>query len=350
MNRHICRQSLLAFAAVLSLPALPGFAKTTSPKPAPPAAATPKAVATTPKAAAPTASAGPKPYAEVITDKAKTQDGLFRVHQIDEKVYWEIPTQELGKEILWVTTLSQTQLGYEDGGGHEVQNRIVRFEKRGDRVLMRAVSYQARPDVEGSMKQSLELDSIEPILMAFDVKAYNDKADNAPVIDVTPLLTGDVAEFSPRQQLGGNARLDPARTFLNRIKALPTNIEVDVLATYTAASAGLQVLPLGPRPSDGPTPDRSTDVVTVVLHHSIVALPAVPMKPRIFDDRIGYFSTNFYEFGSPENQVKEVKYINRLAAGEEGPKGRPQRADQADCVLHRPRSSRQVAALSETSR
>ena len=157
--------------------------------------------------------AHPRPYAEVITDQAKTQAGLFKVHQIDERVFWEIPASQMGKEILWVTTLSQTQLGYQDGGGREVQDRVVRFEKRGDRILMRAVSYQARPNVEGSMKQSLELDNVEPILMTFDVKAYNDKADNAPVIDVTSLLTGDVAEFSPRQQLGGTARLDASRTF-----------------------------------------------------------------------------------------------------------------------------------------
>ena len=341
LNHHSRRQRLLALVAVCSVTALPGFAQTPPPSTTPPAPRPqgpqpdpqgplppgpqgpqaprrlPAAAAgtSTPAAAPPTTPARPKPYSEVITDKAKTQNGLFKVHQIDEKVYWEIPTSLLGKEILWVTTLRQTQQGYQDGGGREIQDRVVRFEKREDRILMRAVSYQARPDVEGAMKQSLELDSVEPILMTFDVKAYNNKAGDAPVVDVTSLLTGDVAEFSPRQQLGGSAHLDAARTFLDRIKALPTNIEVDVLATYTEpASAGLIGLPSSPRtprPADGPGRDRSTDAISVVLHHSIVALPAVPMEPRLYDDRIGYFTTGFYEFGSPENRVKEVEYINR---------------------------------------
>lgn len=363
MSQHIRRRGLLALAAALTITGLPALAQTPQP-PAPqgpqpqsplpdpqgplpdpqgplpdpqgpqpdpppqPQGPLPQgpqgrrggrgAVGGAPQAgAAATVVAHPRPYAEVITDKAKTQNGLFKVHQIDEKVFWEIPTAQLGQEILWVTTLSQTQAGYQDGGGREVQDRVVRFEKRGDRILMRAVRYQARPDVEGSMKQSLKLDSVEPILMTFDVKAYNVKADKAPVLDVTSLLTGDIAEFSPREQLGGTARLDAARTFLDRIKSLPTNIEVDVLATYTAppGAAGQAGLPQGPRPPrapvDGPSRDRSTDAVTVLLHHSIVALPAVPMKPRLYDDRVGFFSTGFYEFGAPENRVKEVEYINR---------------------------------------
>ena len=345
LSQQVRRRGLLALAAALTMTGLPALAQTPQPPtpqgpqpqgpqpdpqgPLPPGPQGPGGrrrggggalggVGGVPQAGATaTVVAHPKPYAEVITDKAKTQNGLFKVHQIDEKVFWEIPTSQLGKELLWVTTLSQTQEGYQDGGGREVQDRVVRFEKRGDRLLMRAVSYQARPDVEGSMKQSLELDSVEPILMTFDVKAYNAKADNAPVIDVTSLLTGDVAEFSPREQLGGTARLDAARTFLDHIKSLPTNIEVDVLATYTAppGAAGQIGLPQGPRPPrapvDGPSRDRSTDAVTVLLHHSIVALPAVPMKPRLYDDRIGFFSTGFYEFGAPENRVKEVQYINR---------------------------------------
>ena len=335
MNHRISTRGLLAFATVVTIAVLPVHAQDAPQPPAPQPQTPVPGGPQTPRrprggaggfpqagggggfgGAAPVA-AKPRPYADVITDAAKTQAGLFKVHQIDERVFWEIPTTQLGKEILWVTTIRQSQIGYYDGG-REVQDRVVRFEKRGDRLLMRAVDYQARPNVEGSMKQSLSLDTVEPILMTFDVKAYNDKADNAAVIDVTSLLTSDVTEFSPRQQLNG-ARLDASRTFLDRIKALPTNIEVDVLATYTAqpfaAAAAGGGVPPGPRrrpvAPDGPSRDRSTDAVTIVLHHSIVALPAVPMKPRLFDDRVGFFATGFYEFGAPENRVKEIQYITK---------------------------------------
>src|SRR5690348_16742413 len=53
-----------------------------------------------------------KPYDRVITKEAKTSSGLFLVHRIEDKVYFEIPTTELGKEMLWVTQLEQTQAGF----------------------------------------------------------------------------------------------------------------------------------------------------------------------------------------------------------------------------------------------
>ena len=49
-----------------------------------------------------------RPYDRVITKEAKTSPGLFLVHRIEDKVYFEIPTAELGKEMLWVTQLEQT--------------------------------------------------------------------------------------------------------------------------------------------------------------------------------------------------------------------------------------------------
>ena len=52
-----------------------------------------------------------KPYDEVITKEAKSDAGLFLVHRIDDKVFYEIPTDALGKEMLWVTQLEQTAVG-----------------------------------------------------------------------------------------------------------------------------------------------------------------------------------------------------------------------------------------------
>jgi hypothetical protein len=257
-------------------------------------------------------STKPRPYAEVVTREAKTDDGLIKVHQIDERYLWEIPANLLGKELLWVTSLRQTQTGY-GYGGQEVSERVVRFEKRGDKILMRGVSYQTRPVTGGGMEKSLELSSLEPILQVFDVRAYNDDNAFASVIDVTGFLNSDPAEFSPRRRLSA-ARIDPTRSFIDKVKSLPQNVEIDILATYQAAPAqpiGIPGMPQRAPRQDGPQPDRSTDAITAVVHHSVVLLPEKPMKPRIFDSRVGYFATGFYEFGSPENRVKELAYIKR---------------------------------------
>ena len=48
----------------------------------------------------PTPSTDPRPYDRVITKDAKTDEGVFKVHTIKDKVYYEIPKSELDKEFL----------------------------------------------------------------------------------------------------------------------------------------------------------------------------------------------------------------------------------------------------------
>lgn len=257
-----------------------------------------------------TSTTKPRPYAEVITKEAKTDEGLITTHQIDDKVFFEIPTAILGKEVLWVTTLRETQIGA-GYGGQEVQDRVVRWEKRGDKILLRGVDFQVRA-VNKEMEQSVALSAVEPILQVFDIKAYNKDKGDAAVIEVTPFLTSDPSEFSPRRRLNVT-RIDAQRTFIDKVKSLPQNVELDVLATYIAAAPTIPGLPGIPFPGgpQGPRRDSSTDAVTAVVHHSIVLLPEKPMMPRLSDDRVGYFTTSYWEFGNPRNRVDRVRYISR---------------------------------------
>ena len=278
------------------------------PPPAVPAkpAASPPAAAAKP-AATPPVKPGPKPYAEIITKEAKTTDGLFKIHRIDDKIFYEIPTAALDKEMLWVTTLARTQTGY-GYGGTEVQDRVVRWTRRGEKVLLRGTDYQLRAQSEGSIRQSVEASTVAPILLIFDIKAFanNDKEKGSPVIDVTTLFTTDVAEFSAKRVLGA-ARLDTARTFVEKTKSFPRNIETEVLATYVGGPAPALTFGGG----GGPQRDRGTDAITVVLRHSMTVLPDVPMKPRLADARVGFFTTGFYDVGRDENRVVPREYITR---------------------------------------
>ena len=42
---------------------------------------------------------GPRPYKEIITDKAITRKGMFTVHKVDDKYYFELPKN------LWLNIL-----------------------------------------------------------------------------------------------------------------------------------------------------------------------------------------------------------------------------------------------------
>src|SRR5690606_22857418 len=59
---------------------------------------------------------GIKPYAQVITSEAETSEGLFAVHKLDNKYFYEIPDSLLGREMLMVTTIAKTAAGIGYGG------------------------------------------------------------------------------------------------------------------------------------------------------------------------------------------------------------------------------------------
>src|SRR5947209_17695339 len=82
----------------------------------------------------------PQPYDRVITKEAKTAKGLFTVHQIKERYYYEIPKNELGKDLLWNSQIAKTTAGAGYGVG-QLTDRVIRCELKGNRVLQLEGNY-----------------------------------------------------------------------------------------------------------------------------------------------------------------------------------------------------------------
>src|SRR4030095_2433029 len=137
----------------------------------------------------------PKPYEKVITKEAKSDPGVFTVHMIKEKVYYEIPKIELDKEFLWVSQIARTTFGV-GYGGQAAGNRVVRWERKGNRILLRNVAYDVVADTRLPGSRAVQASNNDTIIMAFNIEAFG--KDDAAVIDVTRLFTTEVTEFSAR--------------------------------------------------------------------------------------------------------------------------------------------------------
>jgi len=244
-----------------------------------------------------------KSYDEVITPDFESDPGLFLVHRGDDKVYYEIPQEAFGKDMLWVTQIEKTQSGF-GYGGTSAGDRVVRWELRGEKVLLRDVKYQIRADAGDTIRHAVEASSMLPIIRAFEVEAWG--KDKRAVIDVTGLFEDDLPEFSAKRRLNGSS-VDKSRTFIEELKSFPGNIEAKVLMTYKLSSE---------RPSSGgfprgPRRDPSQGQVTALIHHSMVALPERPMTPRERDDRVGFFGVSFEEYDGVDHEVETIRYISR---------------------------------------
>jgi len=250
-----------------------------------------------------------RPYEKVITKDAQTQRGIFTVHRLRNRLYYEIPTAVLGKEFLWVTKIARTPgLGY---GGMSVGNRVVRWERKDNRVLLRNVSYEVVADHSNPVSLAVRNVSNETVIMAFPIEALG--AEGAPVVDVTRLFTTEVAEFSPRAMLRARG-FDAARSFLERVRAYPINIEVEASHTYTSPIEALATGAPTPTPPSPPSPMSAAmrpGSATLLMHFSMVKLPEQPMRPRLYDERVGYFNIRQYDYSRQEHRAPRRTYIVR---------------------------------------
>lgn len=159
---------------------------------APVATAATASTATPPKAPEPPKT-GPKPYKEVITDKAKTSKGMFTVHKLDDKYYFELADSLLNREIMMVTRYSKTATIPGTYGGEQVSRTIVSFEKAPEnKLFMRAIQYiNMSPDSTAPMYKAVRNSNVQPIAQAFEVKAIKTDSvtkQKASVIDMTEFL------------------------------------------------------------------------------------------------------------------------------------------------------------------
>lgn len=250
------------------------------------------------------ASSGePQPFEKVITKDAKTKAGLFTVHQVKDKYFYEIPKGMVNKEFLWVSQISKTTLG-QGNGGDPLGNRVVRWEKVDNKINLRSINYRVIADASNPTSKAVQNTNNDTIIMSFPIATFG--KDEAPVIDVTRLFTTDVYELSAKQRLNATT-LDASRTFIERISTFPENINVVATHTYTrvAAPGGAQASPFGG--GSGMNPGSAT----VVIFHSMVKLPDNPMMPRYFDERVGYFSLSKTDFGTDEHRAVTKTFILR---------------------------------------
>jgi hypothetical protein len=241
----------------------------------------------------------PQPYAKVITKKAKTDKGLFDVHQIKDKFFYEIPDSLLGREMLMVSRISKTASGIGFGGG-KINTQVMRWEKKGDKVYLRVVSHEVVAADSLPVKEAVVNSNFEPVLYSFDVKSNRkDSIAISTVIEVTPLFSKDVSALGMPDRYKKRykaSRLDSERSFIEGIKSYPMNIEARHVKTYFAGN---------------PPSNSSLGSISVEINNSMILLPAEPMKRRYFDKRVGWFERDQVDYGLDAQESKTVKFLDR---------------------------------------
>jgi len=256
-----------------------------------------------------------KLYKDLITDKAITDDGLFKVHRVDDRYYFEITNTLFNKDILIVNRVSKAAAGIKPDRGRMgyagdcIGENVMHIEKGPEqKVFFKRMSFL---DITGDssdngMSRSIHNSSLQPIVASFDIKAYSPDSAGV-VIDVTDYIKGDndVFFFSSRikkiYELGG---MMADRSYISNIHSYPLNTEIRTVKTYTSGNESLIL--------------SGNSILTYELNTSIVLLPEKPMKYRGADERVGYFARGYRSFDASDGVEVNFKVTRwRLEPKEE---------------------------------
>ena len=227
----------------------------------------------------------------------------FNYHHKKDIIY--LTVKELDKEFLYVNSLSEG-MGNNDIGldrGQLGSERVVFFSKSGNKLMLIQPNLRYRSTSENPLEQrSVKEAFAKSVLFGFPIIEITKEGY---LIDLTPFLMSDAHGVSKRlEDLNeGSFEIDKSRSAvsLERTKAFPKNIELDMMLTFVGDPTGNLVHSVTPSP----------EAITVHQHHSFVALPDLNYNPRVFDPRSGSNAITFYDYTTPVNEPTKKQYIYR---------------------------------------
>ena len=248
------------------------------------------------------------------TPKTQTLKGLVTIHIVCDHILAEIPEDALGQDFLFNTEFAALSTGTDFvAPGSLVDNRVVRFTRRGSKLYLEDVHYELWAQKQSNIQRGVEAASLNTVIRTFDV--VREGAKGAAVIDVTSILVGDVpAGFALDLMRHFHMRsVDPKRSYIDTVKVSPGSVDIRFYQTWVADPADLHK-PI----ADGEEERRAT--LGFVFHTSVLLLPEKPMRGRYGDERVGFFTVPFDDYGTDAHGKISRGFIQRYRLEKKDPK------------------------------
>lgn len=248
-----------------------------------------------------------------ISDKIEDMDhrsGFFDVYwdNSEGEVWLEIDKWD--EEFLYVNALA-SGVGSNDIRLDRNQlgdNRIVKFQRVGKKVLMVQPNYNYRAVSDNPEEsKSVEEAFAQSVLWGFKVEA---EEDGKVLVNLTKFLLRDahgiVSRLKNSKPKQGDYAVDDSRSaiYLERTKNFPLNSEFESTVTYKGNPD-----PQGSGWVRSVTP--TAEFITVRLHHSFIQLPDDDYEPRALDPRSGYFGISYQDYATPISEPLVKRFIKR---------------------------------------
>jgi hypothetical protein len=283
--------------------------------------------------AAAQAAQSQRAFADVVKD-AKPSEGLFTLWKRDDRVWVEIDADQFGKPFFLTSSLNRGIGENRLFGGMMTYpiglTQIVEFRKVGSLVQLIAknTKYTAAP---GTPEARAVAAAFSDSLIGSAMVASQPHPERKSVlIDANAIFLTDLPgaatflERAYRQSYGFDSR----NSAIESTRSTPDMATFEVNAHYSlsrpssASSGGI----------GGPSlPSTLPDIRSLFLgfHYTLAKLPDEPMRARLADERVGYFTAERLDFTTDTTRVPVQRYVTRWRLEKKDPqadRSEPKRA------------------------
>lgn len=238
------------------------------------------------------------PFAEVTKDaKAIADDSMIKMWHKGDRLFAELTSSQLNRDYIVLISIARgigerPLLGGMTWGFGD--DWLWQFRKADDRIHVVRRNVRFTADKGSPEEKAVKLAYTDSVL--FSLPIVTKGPSGGDVVDLGQVFMSDLPQIS--QVLPGfsfaqnKSTLEPPKGFKN-------NVNIQVSATYASG---------GNFNFDSVADSRG---VTIGVHYSISQMPQSGYKPRMADDRVGYFLTVIKDYSKKGDDDQFVRYINR---------------------------------------
>lgn len=249
-----------------------------------------------------------QPFNEVVKDAQKLE-GMFTLYhnKATDKVYLEIQPQQLTKKFLCFVTLAS---GLGEAGllsGMPIGDFLFQLRRVQNNVQFVIPNINFRTSPGDPQAGSVERGFSESVLYSLPLKSIHPQRQTL-LIDLGDLLMSEQRDLPGLKSflpmiLGAPYSIDADKSYFQEVKAFPLNVEIASVYGFSSENdSSVNYLPSVP----------DSRAFNLRIHYSFSEVPLNNgYRPRLADERVGYFLTAYKDFSDKSRREPFVRYINR---------------------------------------
>ncbi len=248
-----------------------------------------------------------EPFDQVVQNTEK-KSGLFTLyhHQEEGKVYLELTPEQLKKQYLCLITLDS---GIGEGGifrGLNLSEYLFEWRRQNNRIQLVLPNVNFRTQPNDPQSRAINRSVSDSVLYSLPILSTHPERQTV-LIDLSSVLTNDrdlsnlASGFS--SFLSSNYSIDSKQSYINQVQVFPFNVEIESVFGFVQ-NPGNRARRIASLPD--------SRAFSLNVRYSFVEVPqAESYRPRIADERVGYFTTIYKDLSQTSHSSAIVRYIKR---------------------------------------